>query len=313
MLRDVNRSGEMEVFVAVVEAGSFSEAARRLDMSPSAVRKLVSRLEARLGTRLFNRSTRSIDLTAEGERFHRESLCILDQMTALEEGLLHETPRPTGDVRVNMNLPFGLQCVLDLLPGFLACYPGIRLSVDLTDQVVDLVEHHADVAIRIGPMRDSGLLQRKLMETHFVTVAAPSYLESHGIPETVNELERHNCLTFAFRRQAPEWKFRDETGQPRTFNPRGNLLLGDGESMRRLTLAGTGIAQLSLFQVQEDLAAGKLVPVLERFAAREPQTVHAVFMGPNRYMPQRVRVFVDYLAANLRADRRISRDMKSVW
>ncbi|WP_244192237.1 LysR family transcriptional regulator [Komagataeibacter sucrofermentans] len=303
----------MEVFVAVVEAGSFSEAARRLDMSPSAVSKLVSRLEARLETRLLNRSTRSIDLTTEGERFHRESLCILDQMTALEEGLLHETPQPTGDVRVNMNLPFGLQCVLDLLPGFLACYPGIRLCVDMTDQVVDLVEHHADVAIRVGPMRDSGLLQRKLMETHFVTVATPSYLESHGTPETVNELEKHNCLTFAFRRQMPEWKFRDETGQPRTFNPRGNLLLGDGESMRRLTLAGTGIAQLSLFQVHEDLAAGKLVPVLERFAAREPQTVHAVFMGPNRYMPQRVRVFVDYLATNLRADHQATKEMRSVW
>ncbi|GFE97956.1 LysR family transcriptional regulator [Gluconobacter sp. Gdi] len=310
MLRDVNRSGEMEVFVAVVEAGSFSEASRRLDMSPSAVSKLTSRLEARLGTRLLNRSTRSIELTAEGERFYRESQCILEQMTALEDGLLHEMPRPTGDVRVNMNLPFGLQCVLDLLPGFLACYPGIRLAVDLTDQVVDLVEHHADVAIRIGPMRDSGLLQRKLMETHFVTVAAPSYLESHGIPETVNELEKHNCLTFAFRRQTPEWKFRDETGQPRTFAPKGNLLLGDGESMRRLTLAGAGIAQLSLFQVQEDLAAGKLVPVLERFAAQELQTVHAVFMGPNRYMPQRVRVFIDYLAANLRSGHHIARDMK---
>ena len=309
MLRDVNRSGEMEVFVAVVEAGSFSEAARRLDMSPSAVSKLTSRLEARLGTRLLNRSTRSIELTAEGERFHRESQCILEQMTALEDGLLHEMPRPTGDVRVNMNLPFGLQCVLDLLPGFLACHPGIRLSVDLTDQVVDLVEHHADVAIRIGPMRDSGLLQRKLMETHFVTVAAPSYLESHGIPETVNELEKHNCLTFAFRRRTPEWKFRDETGQPRIFAPKGNLLLGDGESMRRLALAGTGIAQLSLFQVQEDLATGKLVPVLERFATQELQTVHAVFMGPNRYMPQRVRVFIDYLAANLRSGHHIVRDM----
>lgn len=303
MLRDVNRSEEMEVFVAVVEAGSFSEAARRLNMSPSAVSKLMSRLEARLGTRLLNRSTRSIDLTTEGERFHRESLCILEQMTALEDSLLHETPRPTGDVRVNMNLPFGLQCVLDLLPGFLACYPGVRLCVDLTDHVVDLVEHHADVAIRIGPMRDSGLLQRKLMETHFVTVAAPLYLEKHGIPETVNDLERHNCLTFAFRRQTPEWKFCDETGQLRTFAPKGNLLLGDGESMRRLTLAGAGIAQLSVFQVQEDLTAGKLVPVLERFAAWEPQTVHAVFMGPNRYMPQRVRVLIDYLAKNLQADR----------
>ena len=221
---------------------------------------------------------------------------------ALEEGLLHETPRPIGDVRVNMHLPFGLQCVLDLLPGFLACYPGIRLSVDLTDHVVDLVEHHADIAIRIGPMRDSELLQRKLMETHFVTVAAPSYLENHGIPETVNDLERHNCLTFAFRRNSPEWKFRDENGQLQTFAPKGNLLLGDGESMRRLTLAGAGIAQLSLFQVQEDLAAGKLVSVLERFAAREPQTVHAVFMGPNRYMPQRVRVLIDYLAENLQAE-----------
>ncbi|WP_418610990.1 LysR substrate-binding domain-containing protein [Gluconobacter cerinus] len=208
-------------------------------------------------------------------------------MTALKDCLLHETPRPTGDVRVNINLPFGLQCVLDFLSGFLTAYPGIKFSVDLTDQVVDLVEHRADVAICIGPMRDLELLQRKLMETHFVTVAAPSELEIHGIPETVNDLEGHSCLTFAFRRQAPEWKFYDEAGQLRTFTPKGNILLGDGKSMRRLTLAGAGIAQLSLFQVQEDLAARKLVPVLERFAAREPQTVHAVFMWSNRYMPQK--------------------------
>lgn len=311
MLRNINRSGEMEVFVAVVEAGSFSEAARRLDMSPSAISKLISRLEARLGTRLLNRSTRSIDLTMEGERFHRESLCILDQMIELEEGLLHETPQPTGDVRVNTNLPFGLQCVLDLLPGFLARYPKIRISVDMTDQVVDLVANHVDVAIRIGPMRDSELLQRKLMETYFVTVAAPSYLESYGTPEAVNALETHNCLAFAFQRYTPEWKFRDENGQPRTFNPKGNLLLGDGESMRRLTLAGAGIAQLSLFQVQEDLAEGKLVPVLEKFAMREPQTVHAVFMGPHRYMPQRVRVFVDYLTENLRSRSQTVKNIKS--
>ncbi|MFT8418018.1 MAG: LysR family transcriptional regulator [Acetobacter sp.] len=301
MLRDVNRSGEMEVFVTVVEAGSFSEAARRLNMSPSAVSKLMSRLEARLGIRLLNRSTRSIDLTAEGKRFHCESLCILEQITALEEGLLHETPKPRGDVRVNMNLPFGLQFVLDHLPGFLARYPEVRLVVDMTDQVVDLVEHHADVAIRVGPMRDSGLLQRKLMETHFVTVAAPSYLECHGIPQTVDALETHNCLTFAFRRHMPQWQFRDEAGQRLTFNPKGNLLLGDGESMHRLTLAGAGIAQLSLFQVQKDLAAGKLVPVLEKFSVQEPQAVHAVFMGPHRYIPQRVRVFIDYLAIHLGA------------
>lgn len=302
MLRDVNRSGEMEVFAAVVEAGSFSEAARRLTLSPSAVSKLISRLEARLQTRLFNRSTRSLDLTPEGRLFYRESQCILEQISALEDGLLGGTPQPTGDIRVNMNLPFGLHCVLDLLPGFLALYPGIRLSVDLTDQVVDLVENHADVAIRTGPMRDSGLLQRKLMETRFVTVAAPAYLDRYGTPETVSALAQHNCLTFAFQRQTPEWRFRNETGGVQSFEPKGNLLLGDGESMHRLICAGAGIAQLAFFQAKDDLAAGRLVPILEKFSLQQSLAVYAVFMGPHRYMPQRVRVFIDYLAEHLQQD-----------
>lgn len=301
MLREINRSGEMAVFTAVISAGSFSEAARRLGMSPSAVSKLVGRLEARLRTRLLNRSTRSLDLTAEGERFYRESQCILEQITALEEGILVDAPQPVGDIRVNINLPLGLNYILDLLPVFLERYPTINLMVELTDTVVDLVAHHADVAIRVGPMRDSGLLQRKLAQTRLITVAAPSYLERHGVPTTVSGLAKHHCLSFTFERLNPEWYFQTRKGTLITFAPKGNLLLGDGESLHRLTLAGAGIAQLSLFQVKDDIAACRLVPVLDEFAWMEPQTIHAVFIGPSRYIPQRIRIFIDFLADNLKS------------
>ena len=293
-IKDINRSGEMEVFTRVVSAGTFSEAARRLDMSPSAVSKLIARLEARLGARLLHRSTRRLELTAEGERFNNECLRILELIDSAERDIANVT-RPSGLIQVNANLPFGLHCLLPLLPDFLAAYPDITLNVELTDTVVDLLERRADVAIRTGPMRESSLVQRRLGESRKITVASPGYLARWGQPKTLEELQRHNRLSFGFHRHSQAWVFRGVDGQRIEIEPKGNVLLSDGESMRQSALAGLGIARLANFHISADIEAGRLVPVLEAFDSGETEAIHAVFIGPGQQLPHRVRVFIDFL------------------
>ena len=187
--QDVNRSGEMEVFARVVELGGFSAAARAFRMTPSAVSKLVARLETRLGVRLINRSTRKLQLTPEGTAYYDRSIRILDDInTAEREAAIGATPR--GRVRVNTSVPFGLHWLLPLLPGFLKLHPGVSVDVALTDTVVDLMEERADIAIRVGPLRESRLLARKLGESRMVVVAAPGYLADHGTPRTPADLAK---------------------------------------------------------------------------------------------------------------------------
>lgn len=293
-IKDVNRSGEMEVFTRVVDAGTFSEAARRLDMSPSAVSKLIARLEIRLGARLLHRSTRRLELTAEGERFNSECLRILELIDCAERDIANVT-KPSGLIQVNANLPFGQHCLLPLLPEFFAAYPDITLNVELTDTVVDLLERRADIAIRTGPMKESSLVQRRLGESRMLTVASPAYIARCGRPQDLSELLRHNRLSFGFHRHSQAWVFQNADGQRVEIEPKGNVLLSDGESMRRCALAGLGIARLASFHIQEDLKAGRLVPVLEEYDSGESEAIHAVFIGPGHQLPHRVRVFIDFL------------------
>lgn len=293
-IKDVNRSGEMEVFTRVVNAGTFSEAARRLDMSPSAVSKLIARLEARLGARLLHRSTRRLELTAEGERFNNECLRILELIDSAERDIANVT-RPSGLIQVNANLPFGLHCLLPLLPDFLAAFPDITLNVELTDTVVDLLERRADVAIRTGPMKESSLVQRRLGESRMITVASPGYIARFGQPQTLDDLQRHNRLSFGFHRHSQAWVFRGPEGQRIEIEPKGNVLLSDGESMRQSALAGLGIARLAGFHIHADIESGRLVPLLEQYDSGETEAIHAVFIGPGQQLPHRVRVFIDFL------------------
>lgn len=297
-IKDINRSGEMEVFTEVVAAGTFSEAARRLDMTPSAVSKLVARMEQRLGARLLHRSTRRLELTAEGERFHVMSLGILEQIDNAERDVAN-AQRPSGVIHLNSNLPFGLHCLLPLVPKFLEAYPDITLNIELTDTVVDLLERRADVAIRSGPLKASSLVQRHLGNSRLRTVASPAYLARAGTPQTPEQLREHNRLGFGFHRHSQAWVYRNARGERIEVEPQGNLLLNDGESMRQLTLGGAGIARLADFHVGADIDAGRLVPLLEDYESAEPDTLHAIFIGPGRQLPRRVRVFIDFLVENL--------------
>jgi len=294
---EVNRSGELEVFVRVIELGGFSAAARACGMTPSAVSKLISRLEQRLGVRLVNRSTRHLQLTAEGCVFYERGIRILADLDEAERcAAVHGTPR--GRLRVSANVPFGHHFLLPLAPEFLQRYPDVSLDIVLTDEVVDLLEQRTDVAVRAGPLKDSSLVARKLGQTRMVIVGAPAYLRQHGVPAAPEALHAHNLLGPNYARAQPGWPLRQAHHQTMVI-PRGNAQASDGEALRRLALAGLGLARLAAFQVRHDIAAGALVPVLEDWNPGDREEVHAVFVGQGGYLPLRVRAFLDFLAARV--------------
>jgi DNA-binding transcriptional LysR family regulator len=294
---DVNRSGEMEVFVRVVELGGFSAAARALRMTPSAVSKLIGRLESRLAVRLLNRSTRQVQLTPEGCVFYERSVRVLADLEEAERcAALNEAPR--GRLSVNANVPFGEHFLLPLAAAFLLKYPDITLDLVLTDEVIDILEQRADVAVRAGPLKSSRLLARKLGATRKVIVGAPAYLERRGVPTRPADLQQHNLLGFNYARAMEGWPLLDQ-GAIINVATIGNAQVSDGEGLRRLTLAGLGLARLAAFQVRDDIASGRLQPLLEDFNPGDTEEVHAVFLGQGGHLPARVRVLLDFLVENV--------------
>ncbi|MBA4222307.1 MAG: LysR family transcriptional regulator [Methylobacterium sp.] len=295
-----NRSGEMEVFAAVVERGGFSAAAKLFGMTPSAVSKLVTRLEARLGARLVNRSTRKLQLTAEGQAFHQRCVTILSDIAEAEcEAAAGRAPR--GRVRVNANVAFGNQILLPLVPAFLAEHPELSVDLVFTDQVVDLIEERADIAIRVapGPLRGNQLMARKIGESAVAVVASPEYLARHGEPKTPADLTKHNLLGFNFARSVEGWPFRVD-GALISIAAVGNTQVGDGEIARQLAVAGIGLARLGRFHTQAEVAAGRLVTVLEDFNPGDIEAIHAVYLGQGGFVPARMRAFIDFLARNVK-------------
>ncbi|RWM22071.1 MAG: LysR family transcriptional regulator [Mesorhizobium sp.] len=296
---DINRSGEIEVFVRVVEAGSFSAAARTLRMTPSAVSKLIARLEARLGARLISRSTRRLQLTPEGAAFFDSGVRILADMAAAErEAAAGAAPR--GRLRVNSYVPFGQHRLIPLLPRFLERYPEIAVDLVLTDNVIDLMEERADVAIRAGPLGESRLVARKLGQSGVVVVASPSYLRTHGAPRTPADLDHHNRMGFCFVRHLDGWPFVGAGGETIVVPITGNALVSDGEAMRLMAVSGAGIARLARWHVEPDVAAGRLVPLLEDFNPGDKELTHAVYVGQGKHLPARVRAFLDFLVETVR-------------
>ena len=297
---EVNRSGEMEVFVRAVELGGFSLAARALRMTPSAVSKLVARLERRLGARLINRSTRKLLLTAEGQAFLERAHRVLADLDEAERAVTAGAV-PRGLVRVNCNVPFGLHRLLPLVPRFTAAHPEVRLDIALTDRVIDLMDERADVAIRVGSMRPSQLMARKLGQSRMAVVAAPTYLARRGVPQTPYDLDAHNCIAFNFARHVDEWSFVVD-GTHVSLPARGDVVAGDGEISRRLALAGQGVTRLSLFHIRPDIKAGRLVPMLEAYNPGDVEEVNVVYVGHGGRLPARVRALIDFLAEEVDLD-----------
>ncbi|MEN3227227.1 LysR substrate-binding domain-containing protein [Methylorubrum rhodesianum] len=295
-----NRLGEMEAFLQVVRRGSFAAAAKVLRQTPSAVSRAVARLEARLGVALLRRTTRSLTLTPEGEAYRDRAADLVAELDAIERGLTQTAAEPSGRLRVNASVPYGTHVILPVLPRFLAAYPRMSLDLALTDEVIDLPATQADVAIRIGPLRDTRLRARSLGRSRMVVVAAPSYLAREGVPDHPDDLARYNCLNFSFRRSLDTWPFR--AGSAVSQRPiQGNFFGNSGEVVRLMALGGAGIARLARFHVAADLSAGHLVPVLEPFNPGDAEDVHALYVGHAR-LALRIRSFVDFLAAHATVD-----------
>jgi DNA-binding transcriptional LysR family regulator len=304
---DTNRSGEMEVFVQVFETGGFSAAARALGLTPSAVSKLVTRLEARLGTQLVRRSTRKLQLTAEGQEFYERSVRVLADMDEAERSATADAA-PRGRVSLNTSVSFGTHVLIPLVPLFRARHPQVLLDIALTDRVVDLMDERADIAIRWGALPPSDLVARRLGETTQAVVAAPSYLAAHGTPRTPDALEGHLRLDFSYRRRVADWPFLVD-GRVLEMPVCGVVRANDGESLRHLALAGAGLARLSRYHIHHDLKAGTLVTVLEKFNPKDSAPIHAVYLGKAGRLPSRVRAVLDFLVAHVGTDARFEHQL----
>ncbi|MCQ1849897.1 LysR family transcriptional regulator [Neorhizobium galegae] len=295
-----NRAGEMEVFALAAELKSFSAAGRKLKLSPSAVSKLVTRLEDRLGTRLVVRSTRMLQLTPEGETYLARAQRILAEIADTEE-MVSGGGRtlPRGPLSINASVGFGERYILPLTCEFQQLFPDIQLDITLTDDIVDLIRERVDIAIRHGPMRNSSLMARKLGESRQVVITSPGYLERHGVPKTPAELIHHNCINFNFRRAVEGWPFRDpKTGSRELLPVSGNLKASSGSIIRQFCLDDLGIGRVGRFHVEPDIEAGRLMPVLEDFNPEDLEEIHAVYAG-HEHLALRIRTYIDFIAARL--------------
>jgi DNA-binding transcriptional LysR family regulator len=277
---------EMELFVQVVDAGSFSAAGRLLGVPASTVSRQISRLEERLRARLLHRSTRALTLTEVGQVYYERAARIVVDVRDTEEAIATLQTEPSGMVRVSappMNLEFSY--LDDLVAKFLAKYPRVRLRVELESRYVDLVAEGFDAALRGGPLRDSSLVARRLLPTQGICVASPGYLAERGTPSDPDDLAEH-CLLTGSR---PRWPLRDGGSVKVT----GRLAANDLTILRTAALAGLGIAYLPHLYVRNDLAAGTLVQVLADDAGTDGDGFSLVFPH-HRYLQAKVRAFVDF-------------------
>lgn len=288
----MDKMTEMSVFVEVARSDSFSSAARRLRLSPSSVSKIITRLEGRLGARLFNRTTRTLHLTDAGDLFFAECLDILEKVDQAEELIANEAHAPKGVLTVNCSPGFAKYQLAAKIGPFLHAHPELDLNLQLDGEQIDLIKADVDLAIRLGTLQDSNLIARKLGECRRVVCASPDYLEKHGIPESPTDLKDHNCLSISTNVAFNHWTF--HVGRRRRMHTvSGNFVTDNVDILRDLALNGMGVVRLSEFMIGDDLRKRRLVPLLEKYN-QEMQYVHIVY--PHRQqLPTKTKIFVDYL------------------
>ena len=292
---------DMVAFVRAVERGGFSAAARDLGLTPSAVSKLVTRLEDRLGVRLLNRTTRSLALTAEGEAFFQRSQRILADIAEAEEEVGRTRAQPRGLLRVNVGTAFGMHQLVPALPDFLARYPEIQVELTLTDRLVDLVEEGADVGLRMGTLPDSSLVARRIVDVERVICASPAYLRRHGTPKKPGDLRNHNCLNMANAPALRRWPFEGRDGVEHV-EVSGNLTATSADALLALASRGLGVIRLTDVIVGAAIREGSLVPLLEEVHHREAVPLHAVYPH-GRHRSTRVAAMIDFLVERFSVDK----------
>jgi len=288
------------IFVEAVEAGGFSAAAERLNLSRSSVGKAIARLEKRLGTRLFHRTTRSTVLTDDGSAYYEHCLQALETIRAGEAVLESGRGTVRGRLRISMPVLFGRYCVAPILAGLACRYPELEMELSFSDKLVNMVEDGFDLAVRNGPLDNSAdhLIARKVARQHMVVCAASSYLERQGMPERIEDIGVHDIVAYGRSGYTSTWRFPKSGNEPAvTFKPQARLRLDDVEAIADLASRGMGIAWLPYWLVKERIQSGILVPVLED----QPGFVMESYaLWPQTHsLPLRVRVVVDELSNEL--------------
>ncbi len=292
----MDRLQSMDVFRWVVDLGSFSRAADRLDMSRAAVTAHVAALENRLGVRLLNRTTRKLALTDDGTAYLDHVRRVLADVEETEGVLTAGRSLPRGVLRIDLPVSIGRQFVVPALPRFAAQYPDLKVVAILEDRRTDLIETGIDAAVRMGPLEDSSLVARRVYEAAFVVCASPDYLALHGTPETPADLERHNCLGLyaVSRGQVLDWAF-EKGGDRVSFTPGGALSISNGEALLDAAVAGAGVVMLLDMLASRWIASGALRPLLQDWRRGDRYPISVVY-PQNRHLSAKVRVFADFVA-----------------
>jgi len=286
---------QMAVFAKVVGAGSLSSAARELGLSPALVSRKLAALEARLGVRLINRTTRSLHLTDEGASYFEACSRLLAEIDEADSAVAAGRVEPQGVLRVALPASFGHLHVAPRIPAFAAQYPKVRLALSLSDRSVNVIEEGFDCAVRIAELEDSSLAARKLAPNRRVVCASPEYLARHGTPQAPEDLARHDVLTT--NDFAMSWDFKDPRGKPGTVRVGGRYACDNWEVLREWAIAGLGIALKSTWDVYQHLQDGSLVELFPGYAFHSDVAIYAVYPH-RRHLPAKTRVFIEFLAAS---------------
>ncbi|HEY0229923.1 MAG TPA: LysR family transcriptional regulator [Dokdonella sp.] len=290
----MDRIGDLVLFLRVLDQGSISAAARSLDISVAVASQRLKRLERELGVRLLHRTTRRLHATPEGAALAERGRTLVEDLDALTTDVRQSGGAVSGTLRMTVSASFGRQYLSPLLPEFLARYPRVRISVDLNDQMQDLVSAGYDLAIRIGALVDSNLVARRIAVNERVLCAAPSYLAQRGMPATPEQLSAHECIVLVGSQGRQDlWRMSDASGHEVALRVSGRFESNFGEVLRDAAVAGLGIALHSTWHVHEDLRAGRLVQVLPRWRIAA-SGIYAV-MPQRRLAPLRVHAFVEFL------------------
>jgi DNA-binding transcriptional LysR family regulator len=290
----LDRFTSLQVFVKVAASGSLSAAGRDMGLSQTMVTKHVAALEARLGVRLFHRSTRRLSITEAGRNFLESVERILSELDAAYASIAADRFEPRGLLRLNAPVSFGSRQIAPLLAEFARRYPHLQVELGLNDRLVDLAEEGWDLAVRIGSLEESSLIARRIASCRTALAAAPGYLQAHGTPRTVAELNGHNCLgyTLSHRTGADRWSFGSRGDV--TVKVSGSLRANNGDALRSAAIAGEGIIYQPTFIVADDLKAGTLVRLTLDQPTIEFAGIYAVYL-PERNPPAKVRAFIDFL------------------
>lgn len=294
----MDRVHEIEVFIAAAEAGSFAKAAVRLRLSPPAVTRAISALEARLGARVFNRTTRSLAITEVGQRFLESARRVLADLDTAEKEAVGEAALPQGHLTLTASVTFGRSALAPVVCSFLGQYPRVTASILLLDRVVNLIEEGIDVAVRIGHLPDSSLIARPIGAVHRILVASPDHLARRALPVSPADLRLHSVIAFTGLMPNREWRFLDgqKTG---SVSLRPTFEINDAAAAIQAAEMGHGITMALSYMVHQQIRLGTLVPVLDDFTL-PPQPVHLVYPHARLVAPK-IRAFIDYAAPRLKA------------